>query len=187
MSRLPADAETVLLPLARSAIERAVGLDAPVATDLPRWCREDGASFVTLHLDGRLRGCIGSLSAYRPLAADVSRNARAAALDDPRFAPVTAQEAPDLHLEVSVLSSPEPLPAGSEAEVAALLRPGVDGVVLEGRGRRGTYLPQVWAQIPEPAAFLRHLKAKAGLPADWWGEDVRVCTYTVRSFEEGQP
>lgn len=155
------------------------------------WLDAPGASFVTLTSGrapgGALRGCIGSLEARRPLRADVEANAVAAALHDPRFAPLTARELDDTVVEVSVLSAPAALPAADEAELLARLRPGVDGVVLSACGRRATFLPQVWEQLPDPADFLARLRRKAGLPADYWGRDVVVETYTVTAWQEAAP
>jgi AmmeMemoRadiSam system protein A len=175
----------VLLGLARSAIAEAVGADPP-ETDPPDepWLKQVGASFVTLTLDRDLRGCIGTVEPYRALRADVRANAVAAALDDPRFPALSAGELPRVHLSVSVLSPLAPLPCGSEAEAAAALRPGVDGVVLEIAGRRATFLPQVWDQVSDPRTFLRALKRKAGLPEDYWDGETRVYRYTVEKYGE---
>jgi AmmeMemoRadiSam system protein A len=144
---------------------------------------------VTLHRAGRLRGCVGSLTAYRPLRDDVHANARAAAFSDPRFPPLARDELDAVELEVSLLSAPEPLPVASEEEALALLRPGVDGVILEYRDpedgdRRGTFLPQVWEQLPDPRDFLAHLKDKAGLPPNFWHPGIRLWRYTVTNWEE---
>lgn len=150
------------------------------------WLDEPGAVFVTLRrTDGQLRGCIGSIEARRPLLEDLRRNAVAAAVRDPRFPPVGPAELEKLHLEVSCLTAPEPLVAGSEAAALRLLQPGVDGVILSYGGHRATFLPQVWTQLPEPADFLLQLKKKAGLPADFWAADVRLSRYRVRKWCEG--
>ena len=181
----------VLLRLARDEIGAALqGRTAAAAEPVPAepWLAEPGAAFVTLTTrDGRLRGCIGSLEAWRPLADDVRANARAAAFRDPRFPPLQADELPGIRVEVSVLSEPRPLDVADEADAAARLRPGVDGVILAADGRRGTYLPQVWEQLPEPAAFLRSLKRKAGLPESGWGPEARLWVYTVEKYEEEGP
>lgn len=183
---IPADAGAVLLPLARGAIAEKLGLAttgrgaAPAAS----WLGEPGATFVTLTEDGRLRGCIGSLEAHRPVGEDVVANARAAAFRDPRFPAVTAAELPRLRVEVSLLSAAEPLTFAAEADARAQLRPGVDGLILTARGHRGTFLPQVWEQLPDPADFLAHLKRKAGLPLTYWGPDVRLARYTVTKWTE---
>jgi AmmeMemoRadiSam system protein B/AmmeMemoRadiSam system protein A len=174
-----------LLATARAAIAGALGLDAAPVPAHPRLLTP-GASFVTLHdAHGGLRGCVGQLEARRPLGQDVHDNALAAAFGDGRFTPLTAAQWPGLQIEVSVLGPLSPLPATATAdEAAALLRPGVDGVVLAWRGQRGTFLPQVWAGLPEPRDFLRALLRKAGLPADFWARDIQLWRYGVTAHEE---
>ncbi|HVT58787.1 MAG TPA: AmmeMemoRadiSam system protein A [Thermoanaerobaculia bacterium] len=181
----------VLLSLARQAIAEALGAlpapavaDADLARELADWLAAPGATFVTLTVAGQLRGCIGSLSPCRTLAADVRANARAAALADPRFAPLTAAELPAARVEVSLLSPPEPLPAVCEEEALAALRPGLDGVVLECGEAHGTFLPQVWEHFAEPREFLAQLKHKAGLPRDYWSPDLRLWRYRVVHWQE---
>lgn len=188
MSALPDGAGPVLVNLARSAIAADLGLDPPppVAVKDDRWLDEPGASFVTLRLDTALRGCIGSLQAYRPLRKDVAGNAHAAAFQDPRFPDLSRGEYADVSIEVSVLTAPEPLAFWSREEALAKLVPGRDGVVLTAAGRRATFLPQVWEELPEPEDFLRHLMLKAGLVADHWDDSVRLDTYRVTAFEEPQ-
>ena len=199
----PADGGVVLTGLARAAIERALDLPASglpalglpasglAAADLPPsfasaapWLAHNAAVFVTLTRAGTLRGCIGSLAAHRAVGLDVTENAVAAALRDPRFAPVTAQELPALKVEVSLLTAPQPMEFVSEADALAQLRPPFDGVIFEASGRRSTFLPQVWEQMPAPHAFLAALKEKAGLPAGYWGADVRLSRYRVAKFSE---
>jgi len=115
----------------------------------------------------------------------VRAHALAAAFDDPRFAPLARAEYAALEIEVSLLGAAEPLTAASEAHALALLRRGRDGLILEWRGRRATFLPQVWQQLPQPAQFLAGLKRKAGLAADFWAADLRLARYEVRKFAEG--
>ncbi len=182
---LPPDAAPVLVGLARASIARALGASAAPPPPPPVWARVNGASFVTLTLDGRLRGCLGSLTAVRPLAEDVEENAKAAALRDPRFRPLSRAEADSVEIEVSVLSPVTALRVADRAEAAARLHPGVDGVVLTCGGRRGTLLPQVWRNVPEPEDFLDALLGKAGLPPGWWSDDVALGTYTVIELGEG--
>jgi AmmeMemoRadiSam system protein A len=173
-----------LLALAWHAIR--LGREAPwLGADLeglPAALVAPGASFVSLHRRGALRGCMGSLEARRPLAEDVAGNARAAAFLDPRFPPVEPEELSELELEISVLGPARPLPAASEAELVAALRPGVDGLVLREGGRRATYLPSVWTQLPDAAEFVRQLKRKAGLPPDHWSATLRFDRYEVESI-----
>lgn len=176
-----------LLEIARDAIRHGLAAGrAPDfdAGDVPEDLRVPGAAFVTLTLDGQLRGCIGSLQAYRPLAADISDNAYNAAFRDPRFPPLKPAELDRLHLHISILTPPEPVEFASEDDLLAQLRPGVDGLIIAAAGRRGTFLPSVWEQLPERHDFLRHLKLKAGLPPDYWSDDVAVWRYATESIEE---
>ena len=153
----------------------------------PEILQKPGACFVTLTLNGQLRGCIGSLEAHRSLGEDLRSNALAAAMRDPRFPPLTAAELPAIRIEVSLLGAPQPLAFTDEADALAKLRPGIDGVILTAGGRRATFLPQVWDQLPDPAEFIGRLKQKAGLPANYWGPDVRLATYPVRAIHEAEP
>jgi AmmeMemoRadiSam system protein A len=143
------------------------GLDVPwIDVDLgalPPRLSAPGASFVSLHRDGKLRGCMGRLEPTRPLAEDVAGNARAAAFFDPRFPPLAPAELDGLELEISVLGAPEPLPATDEADLLRRLRPGVDGLIVEAGGRRATFRPAVWRQIPAPGEFVGQLRKKAGI------------------------
>lgn len=173
-----------LLSRARNAIAERFD-QARVPEPAHAALRLPGATFVTLHRDGRLRGCIGRLRAERALDDDVRANARGAAFEDPRFAPLLAAEWRGLSVEVSLLEPPQPLPVRDEADARGQLEPGVDGVLLEWRGARATFLPQVWAQLPEPADFLRELKRKAGLDAGFWHAELRLARYRVRRFTEG--
>jgi AmmeMemoRadiSam system protein B/AmmeMemoRadiSam system protein A len=186
---LTAEQGLALVQLARASLHEATGAGREPVPGLKSF-QAPGAAFVTLTSQGRLRGCIGSLQATRPLADDVRANAAAAALQDPRFSPVSAAEAPGLEVEVSVLSAPRPLIFANESHALWQLRPGEDGVILEcehqGRSHRSTYLPQVWEQIASPRAFLAHLKVKAGLPFDFWSPQLRLATYRVQKFSEAQ-
>ncbi len=152
---------------------------------LPPELQDPGASFVTLTRDGNLRGCIGSLEARQPLAADVREHAGDAAFRDFRFPPLGESELDDLHIEVSVLSAPVPLPYANPEALPALLHPGEDGVILARGMRRATFLPQVWEQIPDPNSFLDMLCEKMGFDYDLWRrEKLDVSIYQVESFEE---
>lgn len=143
---------------------------------------DPGASFVTLHSGGQLRGCIGSLEAFRPLVSDVAENACAAAFRDPRFVAVTQGELADLTLHISVLSAPQALTFASEQDLLQQIRPGIDGLILEENSRRGTFLPTVWESLPDPRQFLQNLKLKAGLPPHYWSDTIRVWRYTTECF-----
>ncbi|KAA8817683.1 AmmeMemoRadiSam system protein B [Bifidobacterium callitrichos] len=188
-----ADHGTVLLKLARAAIREHLGLDDDPA-DRPNaiiarhsWLDEPGASFVTLTEQGDLRGCIGTLEAYRSLGRDVADHAVDAASRDPRFMPVTSREYPLLDVEVSVLSRPEPIAVRSRTELERALKPGEDGLILaDGRGRRATFLPQVWEQLPDPHDFVSHLLAKAGITPslDWDHSEIECERYGVTAYAE---
>ena len=180
---LPDDAGRVLLPLARAAIATQLGLSHTASEDLP-WLKMSGACFITLTLASRLRGCIGTLRAHRALVEDVKANAVAAAFRDPRFPPLAPGEFSSVSLEISVLSALEPLRFSDEPDALRQLRAGVDGVVFEYGHHTGTFLPQVWEDFKEPSDFLAHLKYKAGLPPDFWDEEVRLLRYTVFKWRE---
>jgi AmmeMemoRadiSam system protein A len=182
----------VLLVLARTAIvgsfERDRGLQVATAGDPPgaAWLDELAATFVTLRtVAGELRGCIGTLEAYRPLREDVVANARAAAFGDPRFPPLRALELTAVRIEVSLLSRPEPLSAVSEGELLAQLRPGIDGLLLARGPRRATFLPQVWEEVADPWEFLRHLQRKAGL-GPGWEPGTAAWRYQVHKWAESE-
>lgn len=178
----------LLLAIAAQSIEHGLNQDCPLAPDpneYPEALRAIRATFVTLQIGGALRGCIGVLEAIRPLVVDVAHNAFAAAFEDPRFPPLTRAELPGLDIHISVLTPPEAMHVDSEADLLRQIRPGVDGLILEDRGRRGTFLPSVWEQLPTPADFLEHLRHKAGLPGGYWSETLSVSRYTTESFGGG--
>jgi AmmeMemoRadiSam system protein A len=174
-----------LIDIAWQSLRHGLTHGAPLPVDttaLDETLSAPGASFVTLHRHGQLRGCIGSLEPHQPLATDVAQNAFSAAFRDPRFPPLTRHELDGLTLDISVLGTPEAITFSSEQDLLRQLRPGTDGLILEERGRRGTFLPSVWESLQQPAEFLRHLKLKAGLPADYWSDDIQVWRYTTESF-----
>ncbi|MDE2311283.1 MAG: AmmeMemoRadiSam system protein A [Betaproteobacteria bacterium] len=180
---MPTEQGKILLPIARAAISRA--LNVPYTADeAAPWLAEQGACFVTLTQYGELRGCIGSLQAHRPLLHDVKSNAVSAALRDPRFAPLSAAELDTTEVEISLLSPVQAMDFCNEADALAQLRPHVDGVLLEYRNYRGTYLPQVWEHFEQPQQFLNSLKLKAGLPQNFWAADVKLARYTVTKWRE---
>jgi AmmeMemoRadiSam system protein A len=182
---LGAEERRILLDLARSSIRHGLADHRPQPVeprDYPAALREPRAAFVTLERDGQLRGCIGHLEACQTLVEDVAENAFSAAFRDPRFPPLRADELADLEVHISVLSPPEPLPVESESDLLRRLRPGIDGLILEDDGHRGTFLPAVWESLPQPEQFLAHLKRKAGLPTEYWSDSVRVSRYTAEAF-----
>lgn len=174
-----------LLQIARGAIVQTLESPhrkLPLSGKLPDELMQKRATFVTLTIGGRLRGCIGMLEACRPLAEDVAENARAAAFEDPRFPPLTLPELAKLEIHISILSPSEEMVFSSESDLLRQIRPGVDGLILQEGFRRGTFLPSVWAELPEKELFLTHLKLKAGLPADYWSDTLRVFRYTTDCF-----
>ena len=179
----------ILLKLARRTLElklrgeKHFPLNAvPQQTPL---LQADGATFVTLTIDGQLRGCIGTLEAHRPLIEDVREHAIAAALYDTRFSPLRAEELDDIEIEISRLTAPMPFVYDNADDLLIKLRPNVDGVVLIDGHRRATYLPQVWEQLPSAEEFLSHLCQKMGLSENAWKEKkLEVLIYQVEEFGE---
>ncbi len=186
--QLSAEERVMLLQLARQSLERGISrqpLDALDLSTLPERLREPGATFVTLTEGGALRGCVGALEAYQPLAEDVREHAVAAALEDYRFPPVSPEELGRIEIEISRLTSPIPLEYEKPEDLPKLLRPGVDGVVLRDGLRRATFLPQVWEKLPDPREFLGHLCMKMGVDANYWRyHKLQVFTYQVEEFHE---
>ena len=169
-----------LVALAAASIDHGLARGAPLEPDPAHHAaalRATRAAFVTLHREGQLRGCIGTIEAHRALATDIAANAFGAAFRDPRFPPLAADERPAIALKIEVLSVPEPLAFTDEDDLLDQLVPGVDGLLLEAGGRKGTFLPTVWEQLPEPRAFWTQLKRKAGLPTDYFGADLQVRRY----------
>lgn len=179
----PPDAGEVLLPLARAAIATQLGLEHAAGAGRP-WLTQEGASFITLMREGRLRGCIGTLRPHRALADDVKANAVGAAFRDPRFTPLTAAEFSAISVEVSVLSALETIRFGDEPDALRQLQAGTDGVVFQYGHHTSTFLPQVWENFSEPSEFLAQLKYKAGLPPDFWDPEVKLFRYTVYKWRE---
>lgn len=184
-SPLPPNLQQTLFGVAEASIEHGLstGLMLEVDTNnYPSPLQETGATFVTLRLDGELRGCMGTLAATQPLVEDVAHNAYSSAFRDPRFPPVTRAETTDLSTHITILSPPVPIAFRDEADLIRQVRPGVDGLILREGGKRGTLLPAVWEHLRSPEEFLAHLKQKAGLRPDYWSETVRVERYTASSL-----
>jgi AmmeMemoRadiSam system protein A len=177
---------STLLAVARNSIEAALVVAALRSLPDEAWLKRAGASFVTLTQNGALRGCIGSLEAHRPLGEDVRHNARAAALSDPRFPPLTAEKLGATRIEVSLLSTPKQLAFADHADLIAQLQPGEDGLILEYGGARGTFLPQVWESLPDPEQFVAELKRKAGLSPGVSTAKCSIQRYRVLKWKEGE-
>jgi AmmeMemoRadiSam system protein A len=179
------DDQRILRELAHSSIKHGLETGKPVDVDTTQYSAElqaKKATFVTLHRDKKLRGCIGILKPIRPLVEDVAYNAWAAAFTDNRFMPLSAKEFDDLDVHISILGIPEDVAFSSEDDLIQKLRPGVDGLILEEGINKGTFLPSVWESLTDPRDFLSHLKLKAGLPQDFWSDQIKIKRYTVEEF-----
>ena len=173
-----------LLSLARAAIEAALG-GPPLPPARPEpWLDAPGACFVTLKQGDQLRGCIGNILPQGSLRDVIIRNAQSSALRDPRFIPLTRNELDRTHIEISLLSAMESMPADSEAVLLAALRPGIDGLLLTAPGRSAVFIPSVWEQLPDPRDFLDHLRAKGHFPRDRWLPDTQAERFTAEHWQE---
>ena len=187
MHRLTEDQGKLLLKIARERIAALLaGVNrfdsAPYQQE--KWLFEPGAVFVTLTINGELRGCIGSLEAYRPLFNDLTGNAGNAGFRDPRFAPLTYSEFKQTKIEVSVLTPRQTLEYKDAAELKKKLRPGTDGVYLTHDGYGATFLPQVWDELPDFEDFFHHLCRKAGLSVECIQHgQAKIEIYQVQKFE----
>ncbi len=167
MSLSPSQARA-LLNVAHKSIQSGLAEKGPFKPNLDDFdpaLREIRTSFVTLNIGGRLRGCIGGLVAAMPLVSDTAQHAYAAANSDPRFTPLTAAEYPNIEMHISILTPSTPIEFSGDKDLLTKLQPGKDGLIIELGARRGTFLPSVWEQLPDPAEFLGHLKVKAGIAA----------------------
>jgi len=187
VSALTAHDKTFLLQLARSSIAGRLGFapQAPAQDKVSPAVDQKRGCFVTLHKQGDLRGCIGTIEPQQSLKDGVAENAVNAAFRDPRFPPLTRDELESVDIEVSVLTVPERLDFKDAADLTARLRPNVDGVILSSGWNRATFLPQVWEQLPDERAFLSHLCRKAGLSGTCWQKgDIRIEVYQAEYFSE---
>lgn len=187
---LDPSAQIVLLQLAREQLIAVTAGGGTIEVDesslSSRLLRRESA-FVTLSVDGELRGCmIDSFEAEDPLYRNVLSSTILAASEDERFPIVTPEEVEDIRIAISLLTPPERLAFEDPDELLARLQPGVDGVMLTINGATSTYLPDVWKTFPDPSEFLSRLSEKAGLSADRWRETPypTIETYRVFRFEE---
>lgn len=178
---------TSLLEVAAASIAHGFKHHKPMEIDPAKFSQalnQHRTSFVTLKIDGQLRGCIGRLEADGPLVRSVARNGYAAAFQDPRFEPLTEPLWRQTDVHIAVLSKTTPMNFQDEDDLLRQLRPGVDGLVLEAGRCRGTFLPAVWQTLPNPKQFLGQLKVKAGLLPDAWPKDIQISRYTCVSISK---
>lgn len=175
----------LLLDLAKNAIESKLkGHKFEIPKNIPSKLKEKRGAFVTLTINGQLRGCIGHILPVQELYKDVIENARAAAFDDPRFPPLKKEELPNLKIEISILDLPKKLEYESPQMLIDYLNKNKPGVILKKGPYQATFLPQVWEELPNPEDFLTHLCLKAGLPADEWTYGTEIETYKVEKIKE---
>ena len=175
-----------LIKLARQVIETGaeLGHQPDMNTDdYPDYLKQPGACFVSLHISCQLRGCIGSLTAYQPLIDDIIQRAYSAAFHDPRFPPITTEEAKQLDIEISVLTPQTAIDCDTEQELLNTLVPHQDGLTIEAGTHKATFLPVVWEQLPDKQDFLDQLRLKAGLAKNYWSSDVKAFRYHTISFK----
>ena len=154
--------------------------EMPIAlSDFSDALNDEGATFVTLKYNNKVIGCMGSLSAHRPLVEDVVHNAFSASYHDSRFPDPKTIEPEKIQIYISLLSPAEEIKFNSEQALISAIRPGTDGLILSDKQQRGTFLPSVWESIPDPESFLKQLKRKAGLPTDYWSDTLKVHRYTT--------
>ena len=177
-----------LLDVARRTIEqRLFDRKGPKKSDadMPAICNEYRGTFVTLTIQGGLRGCIGHITPQETVLEGIKVNAINAAFRDPRFRPLSGNEWKNVQIEISILTDPKPLSYAGPSDLLKKLRPDVDGVIIKKGYHQSTFLPQVWEQLPKKEEFLTHLCVKAGLNGDEWKKgDLEVSTYQVQAFEE---
>ena len=179
-----------LLNLARGSINSGLvsGQPLPINVDsLEEGLRAKVGVFVTLTINGKLRGCIGNLQSNKALGVSVADNAFGAAFRDPRFGELESREFPVTRIEISVLSPMARVEAESRTALLQAIHPGADGLLLEDGKHRSTFLPQVWEQLTEPEHFVDQLLLKAGLPADHWSPTLSFKRYHSLSFAEPKP
>lgn len=179
-----------LLEVARKTIkDRLFNLEGPQVDwkDVPETFQKKLGNFVTINIEGNLRGCIGHIIPRYPLIEGIRENAINAAFKDPRFPPLTKGEFDRIELEISILTPPKELPYTDAEDLLRKLRPGTDGLIIKQGFHEATFLPQVWEQLPKKEDFLSHLCLKAGLSSDSWKtEKLQISTYQVQAFEEGK-
>jgi uncharacterized protein len=182
---LTPEEKNMLMDIARQSIASGLKNCEPLlinASDYSSNLQALRATFVTLEINQQLRGCIGTLEAYLPLVKDVSEHAFAAAFKDPRFSRLTKSEENLLEIHISILTPATSMSFESENDLMKQIQPGIDGLILESGSNKGTFLPSVWGSLPQTKDFFRHLKMKAGLPGNYWSDDIKISRYKTISI-----
>lgn len=187
--KLTDDEKNYLLKLARDALNHFFKtknvLQVSPGDVASKRLVEDRACFVTLHLNGELKGCIGSLEASRPLFQDCIHNALSAAFEDPRFMPLQPDEFSNVKISISVLTKPVPFEVTDPNDLLEKLVPKKHGLIIQRGVARATFLPVVWEQLPGKEQFLNHLSMKAGLAPDGWKDpEAKFFVYEAEEFSE---
>lgn len=141
------------------------------------------ACFVTLYVQGELRGCIGTMQSDRPLWENICKYSYSSAFEDHRFERLSADELAHLSFQISILSTLEPMENNGEAHLLEELKPNVDGLVLEYQRHNALFLPSVWEALPKPYNFVGKLKLKAGLAEDFWHSDIKLFKFNSCKIE----
>jgi len=174
-----------LLSIAKLAVTTVVTQHVsfqPTTQNYPKALQQQRACFVTLNINKKLRGCIGSLTAHQALYLEVAASAEAAAIHDPRFNRISDSELDQLEYHISILSPSSPITFKSEDDLMNQIRPNVDGLILSEGNQRGTFLPSVWESLPDVNDFLKHLKCKVGLSENYWSNSIQMSRYTTESI-----
>ncbi|MCP4671287.1 MAG: AmmeMemoRadiSam system protein A [Desulfobacula sp.] len=180
---------SLLLKLARQSILQRFKKENQIESlkdKVSSWIlKENRGTFVTLHKNSELRGCIGNIDPVKDIFTGIHDNARHAAFSDTRFTPLSFEELDDTDIEISILTQPETIDYNDYHDLITKLKPGIDGVIIQKGYKNATFLPQVWEQLKKPEMFLTHLCTKAGLmPDEWQTGDLEVLVYQVQLFEE---
>ncbi|MCP4371718.1 MAG: AmmeMemoRadiSam system protein A [Deltaproteobacteria bacterium] len=187
MSELTDEDRKGLLRLARTAIEAQVKAGSKIhrPDKIAPGLKEKKGCFVTLHKDGILRGCIGTIEPAKSLVSNVEKNAINAAFHDPRFPAVKMDELSAIDIEISVLTVPEKLEFKDGKDLIKKLKPNIHGVILSQGWQSATFLPQIWEQLPAREDFLEHLCQKAGMERECWKDrETTIKVYEAEYFSE---
>lgn len=181
--------QQILLKIARDSILYGCQKRKPlpvISAQYSEILQTRAATFVTLTQNNQLRGCIGTLEAYRHLVEDVACHAFAAAFQDSRFTALIHDDIPQITIEISVLSQPSVMQVEHEADLLQQLKPSEDGLILQDGPHKATFLPAVWTSLPDARDFVRHLKMKANLPWNHWSPTLKFWRYSAVKFGEDQ-